>query len=133
MNQKPIQSGWCDGCNPDNCSGCATPAAPAQVGEYPPLVCDYCGALTPDPWHSSGMLHGKMSKHTHSCDSCAAQQGESIEQEAMQMLWNDQPQEEKEHYLNVARGAERIKQGLPTVFFMPPSKVQNCSLQLFIH
>ena len=74
-----------------------------------PLVCDYCGALTPDPWHSSGMLHGKMSKHIHSCDSCAAQQGESIEQEAMQMLWNDQQPEEKEHYHNVARGAERIK------------------------
>ena len=40
--------------------------------EYPALVCDYCGALTPDPWHSSGMLHGKMSKHIHSCDACAA-------------------------------------------------------------
>ena len=40
------------------------------TGEYPALVCDYCGALTPDPWHSSGMLHGKMSKHIHSCDAC---------------------------------------------------------------
>lgn len=40
--------------------------------EYPALVCDYCGALTPDPWHSSGMLHGKMSKHIHSCDACAS-------------------------------------------------------------
>lgn len=29
----PTQEGWCYGCNPDNCSGCATPAAPAQVGE----------------------------------------------------------------------------------------------------
>ena len=48
------------------------PAALAQAGEYPPLMCDYCGALTPDPWHSSGMLHGKMSKHIHSCDVCAA-------------------------------------------------------------
>ena len=44
--------------------------APAQADEYPALVCDYCGALTPDPWHSSGMLHGKMSKHIHSCDAC---------------------------------------------------------------
>ena len=44
----------------------------SQAGEYPALVCDYCGALTPDPWHSSGMLHGKMSKHIHSCDACAA-------------------------------------------------------------
>ena len=34
--------------------------ASSQAGEYPALVCDYCGALTPDPWHSSGMLHGKM-------------------------------------------------------------------------
>ena len=33
----------------------------------------------------------------------------SVEQEAMQMLWNDQQQEEKEHYRNVARGAERHK------------------------
>ena len=48
------------------------PAAPAKAGEYPPLVCDYCGALTPDPWHSSGTLHGKMSKHIHSCDACCA-------------------------------------------------------------
>lgn len=45
---------------------------PLRKREYPPLVCDYCGALTPDPWHSSGMLHGKMSKHIHSCDACAA-------------------------------------------------------------
>lgn len=30
----------------------------------------------------------------------------SVEQEAMQMLWNDQQQEEKEHYRNVARGTE---------------------------
>ena len=45
-----------------------------QISEpVQPLVCDYCGALTPDPWHSSGMLHGKMSKHIHSCDACAAQ------------------------------------------------------------
>lgn len=42
------------------------------VGGVEPLVCDYCGALTPDPWHSSGMLHGKMSKHIHSCAACAA-------------------------------------------------------------
>lgn len=47
-------------------------ATAAQAGEYPALVCDYCGALTPDPWHSSGMLHGKMSKHIHSCDACAS-------------------------------------------------------------
>ena len=57
-------------------AGQATAAQPApatqQAGEYPALVCDYCGALTPDPWHSSGMLHGKMSKHIHSCDACAA-------------------------------------------------------------
>ena len=46
--------------------------ASSQAGEYPALVCDYCGALTPDPWHSSGMLHGKMSKHIHSCDACAS-------------------------------------------------------------
>ena len=32
-----VQAGWCDGCSPDNCGGCATPAAPAQVGKYPEL------------------------------------------------------------------------------------------------
>lgn len=48
-------------------------SAPNETSEYPPLVCDYCGALTPDPWHSSGMMNGKMSKHIHSCDACAAQ------------------------------------------------------------
>ena len=52
--------------------GSAALATSAQAGEYPPLVCDYCGALTPDPWHSSGMMNGKMSKHIHSCDVCAA-------------------------------------------------------------
>ena len=46
--------------------------AAVGAGGVEPLVCDYCGALTPDPWHSSGMLHGKMSKHIHSCDACAA-------------------------------------------------------------
>ena len=48
------------------------------AGGMEPLVCDYCGALTPDPWHSSGMLHGKMSKHIHSCDACAARGAERI-------------------------------------------------------
>lgn len=49
--------------------------APAGAAEELALVCDYCGALTPDPWHSSGMLRGKMSKHIHSCDACAARGG----------------------------------------------------------
>ena len=48
--------------------------ASSQAGEYPALVCDYCGALTPDPWHSSGKMNGKMSKHIHSCDACAARE-----------------------------------------------------------
>ena len=26
-----VQEGWCDGCNPDNCSGCATPTAPVDA------------------------------------------------------------------------------------------------------
>ena len=66
----------------------AQPAASAQACEYPPLVCDYCGALTPDPWHSSGMLHGKMSKHIHSCDSCAVEDEVQKQDEALirQML-----------------------------------------------
>lgn len=59
--------------------------APSQAGEYPALVCDYCGALTPDPWHSSGMLHGKMSKHIHSCDACAAPVDAAVQQDAARL------------------------------------------------
>ena len=58
--------------------------ATQQEGEHPALVCDYCGALTPDPWHSSGMLHGKMSKHIHSCDACAARgPADSVQEDAL--------------------------------------------------
>ena len=28
---EPANAGWCDGCSPDNCSGCATPAAPVDA------------------------------------------------------------------------------------------------------
>ena len=41
------------------------------AAERESLQCDYCGAVTDDPWHSSGMLNGKLSKHIHSCDACA--------------------------------------------------------------
>ena len=118
LERTPTANGChCDDCKRFYATASDVTASPAQAGEYPPLVCDYCGALTPDPWHSSGMLHGKMSKHIHSCDVCAARgaaqaapaPSASIEQEAMQMLWNDQQPEEKERYRNVARGAERIK------------------------
>lgn len=61
--------------------------ASSQAGEYPALVCDYCGALTPDPWHSSGMLHGKMSKHIHSCDACAAPVDAAVQQDAARYRW----------------------------------------------
>ena len=27
----PTQAGWCDGCSPDNCGGCATPTATAGM------------------------------------------------------------------------------------------------------
>lgn len=27
----PTQVGWCDGCSPDNCGGCATPAVPVDA------------------------------------------------------------------------------------------------------
>ena len=67
----------------------AAPVQPAaqQAGEYPALVCDYCGALTPDPWHSSGMLHGKMSKHIHSCDACAARGAARAQEDAALWHW----------------------------------------------
>lgn len=63
----------------------AAQATAAQAGEYPALVCDYCGAHTPDPWHSSGMLHGKMSKHIHSCDACAARGAAQAQAGAVQL------------------------------------------------
>ena len=73
LERTPAANGChCDDCKRFYAAASDVTAAPAQAGEYPPLVCDYCGALTPDPWHSSGMLHGKMSKHIHSCDACAA-------------------------------------------------------------
>ena len=33
-------------------------------------LCDYCGALTDDPWHGSGEMHGKENRHIHACDNC---------------------------------------------------------------
>ncbi len=73
--------------------------------EYPALVCDYCGALTPDPWHSSGMLHGKMSKHIHSCDACAAR-GAAQAQDTREPLT---PERVKE----IVRGAGYDQCGIP--------------------
>jgi len=64
----------------------AARTAPAHAGEYPALVCDYCGALTPDPWHSSGMLHGKMSKHIHSCDACRGAAQPAPKQEVQEIV-----------------------------------------------
>ena len=80
-------------------------ATAAQAGEYPALVCDYCGALTPDPWHSSGMLHGKMSKHIHSCDACAAR-GAARAQDTREPLT---PERVKE----IVRGAGYDQCGIP--------------------
>mgnify|MGYP006053967665 CR=1 FL=1 len=79
--------------------------ASSQAGEYPALVCDYCGALTPDPWHSSGMLHGKMSKHIHSCDACAAR-GAAEAQDTREQLT---PERVKE----IVRGAGYDQCGIP--------------------
>ena len=79
--------------------------ASSQAGEYPALVCDYCGALTPDPWHSSGMLHGKMSKHIHSCDACAAR-GAAQAQDTREPLT---PERVKE----IVRGAGYDQCGIP--------------------
>ena len=79
--------------------------ASSQAGEYPALVCDYCGALTPDPWHSSGMLHGKMSKHIHSCDACAAREAARAQGTREQLT----PERVKE----IVRGAGYDQCGIP--------------------
>lgn len=42
-------AGWCDGCSPDNCGGCATPTAPAQtapVDAQHSIACLYHYALS---------------------------------------------------------------------------------------
>jgi hypothetical protein len=39
----------------------AAPSAPDA-----PLKCDFCGALTEDPWHTSS----KTERHLHQCDAC---------------------------------------------------------------
>ena len=41
-------------------------AVVAEETKSEALVCDYCGALTPDPWHSSE----NGNKHYHRCDKC---------------------------------------------------------------
>lgn len=43
--------------------------------DYYELKCDYCGVLTPDPWHNSGLLNGNLVKHIHSCDECTESLG----------------------------------------------------------
>lgn len=35
-----------------------------------PLTCDICHVVVTDPWHGSGVLNGKVSKHIHACDDC---------------------------------------------------------------
>ena len=106
------------------------PQAVPLTGEYPALVCDYCEALTPDPWHSSGMLHGKMSKHIHSCDACAARGAAKAQdtresltpervKEIVQGAGYDQcgiPDTERAAFINGLRHGERehgIKGGQP--------------------
>ena len=61
------------------------------AAERESLQCDYCGAVTDDPWHSSGMLHGQLSRHIHSCDICAAQAQEDAMDSAMESE-PDQPE-----------------------------------------
>lgn len=35
-----------------------------------PLLCDYCGVVTENPWHGSGLFKGKERRHIHACDDC---------------------------------------------------------------
>ena len=64
----PAQPGWCDGCSPDNCGGCATPAAPAQADEYPelpvPLVLEsgYGPGDAPDAY-TAAQMHAYVDAH----------------------------------------------------------------------
>ena len=66
----PAQAGWCKDCNPDNCCGCATPAAPAQVGEYPelpPLQVRYDGL-----GHTTTTGYGESQMRDYADATCAA-------------------------------------------------------------
>ncbi len=35
-----------------------------------PLHCDYCDAVTDNPWHGSGKFAGRVRHHIHACDNC---------------------------------------------------------------
>jgi len=43
-------------------------AASPQSDDSEPLTCDFCGAVTDDPWHTSDATR----KHLHQCDACHA-------------------------------------------------------------
>lgn len=44
-----------------------TQSEPAQTAQSEdPLTCDFCGAATDDPWHTSGIIE----RHLHQCDAC---------------------------------------------------------------
>jgi len=66
----------------------AAPSAPVAREEE--LACDDCGAVTPDPWHSS---KGDR-RHYHRCDAChakavAREEGKAVDAEKVMALVNE--------------------------------------------
>lgn len=53
-------------------------------GEDPtePLTCDFCGAVTDDPWHTSDATR----KHLHQCDACHADSGQKLTDEQIRFI-----------------------------------------------
>lgn len=59
-----------------------TSSASAQEAEDEPLTCDFCGAQTEDPWHTSDATR----KHLHQCDACHADSGQKLTDEQIDEL-----------------------------------------------
>ena len=87
MNQKNIQPGWCDGCNPDNCVACCVGGgAPAQAAPVDAERLDYlqeCGVTVevlpgrPGWTFRIGGLHGTVHRSVRTAIDAAraAQKG----------------------------------------------------------
>lgn len=58
----------------------------AQEAEDEPLTCDFCGAQTDDPWHTSDATR----KHLHQCDACHADSGQRLTLEALGVTANNE-------------------------------------------
>lgn len=59
------------------------PAASEEADD--PLTCDFCGAPTDDPWHTSDATR----KHLHQCDACHADSGQKLTDEQIVQIGHE--------------------------------------------